>query len=68
MHTLWGKNSPDEMYWGKAAEVWVDGCEGLFFAGTHDADSRCWPELHRARELGLEIYFKLEDVPDGHSK
>jgi len=42
-------------------DVWLQQCEALFYIGpSKGADI----ELARAKELGLQIFHELKEVPD----
>jgi len=52
--------SPDETVWGDLAMAWVDKCDALFYASSSEGTDR---EYYRARHLGKQIFFELDDVP-----
>lgn len=47
--------------WMAYDDVWLQQCEALFYIGpSKGADI----ELARAKELGLQVFTNLDDVPD----
>ena len=47
--------------WTRYGFEWLDVCDALFFIGESPGANN---ELKIAREKGLTIYMKLEEVPE----
>ncbi len=48
-------------FWMEYNDVWLTKCDALFFIG--ESRGACI-ELERAKELGLQIFYSVEEVPD----
>lgn len=48
-------------WWMEYCFTWLEQCEALFFIGESPGACR---EIARAKELGLQVFTRLDEVPD----
>jgi len=48
-------------FWMEYDDVWLTKCDALFFIG--ESRGACI-ELERAKELGLQIFYSVDEVPE----
>ncbi len=55
------RDKVDYEWWMKYCFAWLEQCDALFFIGESPGANR---EIARADEIGLRLFYKLDDVPD----
>jgi len=60
IHLGW-HDSPDEEKYFHLVSGWIEACDVFFYGGQADGVER---ELKIATDLGLPVYYSLEEIPD----
>lgn len=67
-NSAWMSDGDDYELWMEGGLAILDRCDAFCIAPGGDKSRGCQRELARAKELGLAIYYGVDEVPDETEK